>query len=586
MSNRSVSILSLLAPHRARVISAVVFQILATALGLIPYILVYLIARNLLNPAGEQSSIWLLAITSLVTIVVKWLIHGVSGTLAHITAYNVLYDLRLQLAEKLGSLSLGYFNSHSTGELKKVMNEDIEHLELTIAHGIPEGTGAIATFVLTTVYLFTVDWRMTLAALAGIPIAFLSQYIMFRSLQPFMQGYFATQDRMNSTIVEYIQGMPVIKAFAQTTESFGKYQNSVQEYHEFEEKWTKMSLIPWTLFTMSIPFSLLVMLPVGVWLLGKESLSISSFILFLLLGVGMTKPLVKLIESSDIYLKTQSGLNRIGSILDKPGIIEPSRSKTPDGLEITFEDVSFGYGDKRVIHNLNLVIPEGKVTALVGASGSGKSTLAKLIARFWDVDEGQINLGGVELKDLTLEYLMSQIAFVFQDIVLFNETIYENIAMGKPNATEAEVIAAAKAACCHDFIMAMPNGYQTDIGERGGKLSGGQKQRISIARAMVKNSPIVVLDEATAFIDPENEAIIQSAISALVQNKTLLIIAHRLSTIAQADSIVVLDQGHIVAQGKHQELLAQCELYHYMWSAHIAAQGWTFEGQETLALGN
>ncbi|VEP17548.1 ABC transporter HlyB/MsbA family protein [Hyella patelloides LEGE 07179] len=586
MSNHSVSILSLLAPHRRKVITAVTLQFLATALGLIPFILVYLIAKLLLSPPVEQGYIWQLAIASLIAIICKWILSGIAGSFAHITAYNVLYDLRLQLSEKLGSLSLGYFNSRSTGALKKVMNEDVEHLELTIAHGIPEGTGTIATFLLTTIYLFTVDWRMTLAALAGLPVAILSQQLMFKSLQPFMTGYFASQDRMNSTIVEYIQGMPVIKAFTQTTESFGKYQNSVREYHEFEEKWTKVSLIPWTLFTMSIPFSLLVMLPVGVWLLEKGSLSIPTFILFLLLGLGMTKPLVKLIESSDVYLKTQEGLTRIAAILDEPAITQPKQSEIPNGLAIAFQDVSFGYEDKQVIHNLDLVIPQGKITALVGPSGSGKSTIAKLIARFWEIDSGKITLGGVELRNLTTEYLMSQLAFVFQDVLLFNETIYENIRMGKPNATNEEVIAAAKIARCHEFISTMPDGYETSIGERGAKLSGGQKQRISIARAILKDAPIVILDEATAFIDPENESIIQQAISALVQNKTLLIIAHRLSTIAEADSIVVLDRGHIVAQGKHQELLAQCELYHHMWLAHVAAQGWTFEGQETLAVGN
>jgi ATP-binding cassette subfamily B protein IrtA len=586
MNNTSVSILPLLAPYRGKVITAIMLQLIATALGLIPFILVYLIAKLLFSPPVDQVYIWQLAIASLIVIVSKWILSGIAGVLAHTVAYNVLYDLRLKLSEKFATLSLGYFNSHSTGALKKVMNEDVEHLELTIAHGIPEGTGLIATFLFTTVYLFTVDWRMTLAALVGIPIAIFSQQLVFKDLKPLMAGYFSAQENMNSTIVEYIQGMPVIKAFTQTTESFARYQDSVRNYHEFEENWLKSSLFPWTLFTMSISLSLPFMLIVGVWLLQSGSLSIPTLILFLLLGLGMSAPFVKFIESSEIYLKTQEGLKRIFAILNEPALPQPEQTSIPKDLTIEFKNVSFAYEEKQVLCQINLVIPQGSITALVGPSGSGKSTIAKLIGGFWEINSGEICLGGINLKDLTTEYLMSQLAFVFQDVLLFNETIYENIRMGNPNATEAEVIAAAKAACCHDFITAMPDGYQTSVGEKGAKLSGGQKQRISIARAILKNAPIIILDEATAFIDPENEAQIQQAINALIQDKTLLIIAHRLSTIAQADRIVVLNEGRIVGSGRHHELLQSNDLYRYMWEAHVAAQGWTFEEQQVLSVGN
>jgi len=582
MSAKSPSLLPLLAPEKGKLILSVGLSIAATAMGLVPFVCIYAIANALLNPPVERSEIWQLVVVSFAAIVMRWGLLGLADTLSHIAAYNILYDLRLKLSQKFGSLPLGYFNSRSTGMLKKVMNEDVEHLELIVAHGIPQGIGLLTTVIVTAIYLFTVDWRMAIASLSGIPIIFLSLFLMLRRIQTLVSAYYAAQDRMNATIIEYVQGMAVIKAFTQTAESFTKYKDSVRAYHQLEEDRTNQSMFPWTLFTMSVTANLLVILPLGVWLMNIGSLSVSTFILFLLLGLGLCAPLVKLIESSDIYAQTQAGLDRIFAILNEPALPQSENTQIPDDLTIEFRDVHFSYQDKAVLRGISVILPPNSVTALVGPSGSGKTTIIRLIARFWDVSSGEICLGGIEIKNLNPEALAEQIAFVFQDVVLFNNTIYDNIHMGKPEATSNEIVAAAKAARCHDFIEALPNGYQTIIGERGAKLSGGQQQRISIARAILKDAPIVILDEATAFMDPENEAQIQNAIETLVQGKTLLLIAHRLSTITEADQIVVLNDGEIAGIGQHHELLQANSLYRQMWEAHVAAQHWTFAEEEAI----
>jgi ATP-binding cassette subfamily B protein len=548
-------------------------------MGLVPFILVYLIAISLFNPPINQAYIWKLVLASLVAIVLKWSLLGISGILSHTAAFNVLYNIRVKLAEKFGTLPLGYFNDHSSGALKKVMNEDVEYLEIFIAHGIPDIIGTIATLVLTTAYLFTVDWRMTLAALVGIPVAILAQILIFRDVQSLLKGYYEAMNRMNETIIEYVQGIAVIKAFTQTAESFDKYKNSVNDYQDYEERWALQTLFPWTLFIVSLNANILVILPVGAWLLLTGSLSIPTLILFLLLGLGICAPLFKFLQSAETTVRTQEGLKRFHEIMNEPPILESEKAISPSDLTIEFKDVYFSYQDKEVLHGISFVIPPNSVTALVGPSGSGKTTIARLIPRFWDVTKGEICIGGSNIKDLKTEVLMSKIAFIFQEVVLFNDTICENIRMGNPNASFEDVIAAAKFANCHEFIEALLDGYQTVIGEKGVKLSGGQKQRISIARAILKDAPIVILDEATAFVDPENEAQIQQAISTLVKQKTLLIIAHRLSTITEADQILVVNEGEIIGQGRHEDLVTTNELYRKMWDAHVTARGWSFDTQ-------
>ena len=571
------SIFSLLAPQKNQLIASTLLTILAIGMGLIPFIVVYLIATALINPPIDQIYIWKLVILSFIVVVTRWSLLWITGVISHIAAYKILYDLRIKLAEKLSTLALGYLNFRTTGTLQKIMNEDVEYLELTIVHGIPEGIGLITTFLATSIYLFTVNWRMALAALGALPITFLSQFLLFKDLQPITEKFFSLKDVMNSNIIEYVQGMPVIKAFTQTTESFTKLKDSINEYQEFQVFWTKISLFPLALFTISITANIIFILPLGIWLINKGTLSIPNFILFLLLGIGLCAPLIKLLYTVRTVVQTQEGMKRIFEILNQPAIPEPQISSIPSNLNLEFKDVYFSYNQKEILHGVNFKIPQGGITAFVGPSGSGKTTIARLIARFWDIDSGEICLGGVNIKNLKTVDLMSKIAVVFQDVILFNDTIYENIRMGNHNANKEAVIAAAKAAHCHEFIEAMPNGYQTIVGEKGATLSGGQKQRISIARAILKDAPIIILDEATAYIDPENEAQIQESINTLVKNKTLLIIAHRLSTITSADQIMVVNEGKIDGQGKHEDLLNTNYLYQKMWKAHETAQNWTFK---------
>lgn len=582
-TSNSPSIFPLLAPQKGKLIAAILMSVIARGLGLGPFILVYLIAIALLNPPVDQTYIWKLVIASFIIVLARWTLLWISGVLSHIAAYNILYDIRIKLSEKFGTLPLGYFNSRSTGTLQKIMNEDVEYLELAVAHGITDGIGLITTFIVTVIYLFTVDWRMTLAALGALPVTVLSQILLFGKIKPITETYFSMKEQMNSTIIEYVQGMPVIKAFTQTTKSFTKFQNSVSQYQNFQTDWVKKSLFPSALFTVSVTANLILILPVGIWLLSNGTLSMPTFLLFLLLGIGLCAPLLKFITTIRIVVQTQEGLKRIFDILNESALPEPLESCIFNDLTIEFKDVYFSYQDKEILRGVNLVIPQGSITALVGPSGSGKTTIARLIARFWDVNSGEILLGGVNIKNLKTEDLISRIAVVFQDVVLFNDTIYENIRMGNPAANQEAVIAAAKAACCHEFIEAMPKGYQTIVGEKGSKLSGGQQQRISIARAILKETPIIILDEATAFIDPENEAQIQEAINTLVQGKTLLIIAHRLSTITEVDQILLVNEGRIVGKGKHADLLNTNDLYHQMWKAHVDAQNWTFEVKQSVA---
>lgn len=562
--------------QKVRLIASGVLAAIATVLGLVPFILIYSIVTELFNPPVDQIYIWKLAFISFVTIVARWITLGIASSFAHIAAYNILYDIRISLSQKFGTLPLGYFDKKQTGAIKKIMNEDVEHLELFIAHGFPKLVGILATFPIVVAYLFIVDWRMTLAAIAGVPLAITSQKLAFRGSEKLVEGYYNAMEKMNNSIIEYIQGMSAIKAFSQTTESFSKYKESVQEYHNYEEVWAKKSLLPWTLFTVSITANIIFIIPVSIYLLSIDSISISKIILFLLLGVGICAPLYKFVESNHVSIQLKESARRINAVMSEPSLVESKNPNIPENLTIEFRDVHFAYQDREVLHNISFIVPPHSITALVGPSGSGKTTITRLIARFWDVNRGEITIGGINIKDIPTEYLMSKIAFVFQDISLFNDTIYNNIYMGNLQASFEEVITASKAAQCHDFIQALPNGYQTVIGERGSLLSGGQQQRIAIARAILKDAPIVILDEATAFIDPETEVQIQLAISNLVKDKTLLIIAHRLSTISDADLIIVVDKGQIVGKGRHKDLLKNNNLYNQMWNAHINAQSWTF----------
>jgi len=577
MSQTLKRLLQLVGPQKGRLIASCALSIIGTALGLVPFILIYLVIVELMEPVVDEGYIWALVGGGIAAILLRFVAMALSGSLSHIAAYNILYDLRIRLAEKLGTLSLGYFNTRNTGEVKSTMNEHVEKIEIFIAHQLPDVTAAAVVLPFTAIFLFIVDWRMALATIAVIPVALLAMSMVYRGLGPMVEKYYKSIEELNSTVIEYTQGMAVIKAFNQTVDSFEKYRNSMEEYRDFLSKWSKQSAPYWVLFTVLIAANILVIMPVGVWLYNAGSLSMADFILFFMLGLGFCEPLLKLATYGHHFAEITEAEKRIDGILTEDPLPEPERAKSPSGFNTELLNVHFGYNETEVLHDVTFSIPQNTVTALVGTSGAGKTTIARLIPRFWDVTQGEITIEGANIKELPTTELTSLTAFVFQDVFLFNDTIYENIRMGREGIGEAEVIAAAQMAHCHEFIESLPRGYQTVTGERGAKLSGGERQRISIARAILKNAPIIILDEATAFVDPENEDLIQDAVGKLSAGKTLIIIAHRLSTITEADQIVVLDEGRIVEKGTHPQLLEAGNMYRRMWEAHMRAQEWVFE---------
>ena len=575
-------LLGLAGQQKGKLMSSCVFSVIGTAFGLIPFILVYFVMLELFKPVINQAYVWKLAVLIIVSVILRFAFMGLSGSLSHLAAYSILYDLRIKLGKKLGALSLGYFNQRNTGNINTAMNENVEQIELFIAHGLPDVTAAVVVPLFTAIYLFIIDWRMALATLAVVPVALLAQKVMYKDFKPLMKGYYDALEKVNSTIIEYTQGMAVIKAFNQTVDSFRKYKDSIEDYHNYVWEWTKRFLPSWAVFSVVVTANIIVILPVGVWLYVSGSLSMPTLILFLIIGVGFSEPLMKLTIFGSVFRQIIEGEKRINGILKEKPLKEAAIERTPSSFDIKFQGVHFSYNKTKILHNINFVVPENTLTALVGPSGAGKTTIARLIPRFWDIDTGGISIGGENIKDIKLESLMSLIAFVFQDVILFNDTVYENIRMGRENASEEEVIKAAEMAHCNEFIEMLPHGWKTVIGERGARLSGGEKQRISIARAILKDAPIIILDEATAFVDPENEDLIQEAIEKLAYGKTLIIIAHRLSTIVSADQIIVLDEGKIVEKGTHKELIRSDNLYVRMWNAYALARDWKFETRENV----
>jgi ATP-binding cassette subfamily B protein len=576
----------LCATQKTRLVWACILSVASTVCGLLPFVFIYLIVLQLFQPPLDQGYLWLLAGLVLAAIIAKYGLFNLSTSLAHSAAFRIQYDLRLRLVRYLGGLPLGYFNRTGSGDLKKVIYDDVEQIELMIAHNLPDTTAALAVPLLTLLLMYGVDWRLALAATLILPLAMWPMSKMFGShSQEALKQYFDLMQSLNSTAIEYIQGMPVIKAFNQTVFSFVRYRSTVEQVTEYNVSHSKRSTFYFGLFLAIIGGPLLLILPVGLWLYLAGNLALSIFIFFLIVGLGYTASLFRLLYSMNSFAVIIESEKRISAILKEPTLVEPA-IPAPElaSFEVEFREVGFRYQANTVLDGLSFVARAGNVTALVGPSGAGKTTAARLIPRFWDVESGAICIGGQDIRQLPTAQLMDYVSFVFQDVYLFNDTIENNLRMGKPDATQAELEVATRAARCHDFIMALPAGYQTVLGERGATLSGGEKQRLSIARAILKNAPIVVFDEATAFIDPENEGQIQDAISYLTQGKTLIIIAHRLSTITEADRIVVINQGKAIAQGRHQELLATSPLYRSLWEAHIQAQDWQFGNNQAAAM--
>lgn len=541
--------------------------------GMLPYYAAAQIIIALLGGNREWTFYLSWCAAGLIGYALRACLYALGLSLSHKATFTILKNVRGMLLDKLPKLPLGTVMDTSSGKMKQIIVDQVESMETPLAHLLPEMTGNIFGPLCILIYLFVLDWRMALLSLVSIPVGMLFMMLVMIGYGEKYAGSVRTAQAMNSTIVEYIGGIEVIKAFNQGKNSYAKFSDRVLANAAYYYNWMKSCQFPTSLAKAVMPTTLITVLPVGWLLYSSGSLSMETFITTLILSLGIAGPLLAAMNFMDSLAKIGTIVGTVDEILNSE---EQHHSEQPvklEDMDIALEDVSFGYhADTEVLHDVNLKIPAGTMTAFVGPSGSGKSTIAKLIAGFWDVQSGHITLGGHDLKDIPLTQLYDQTAFVTQDNYLFDESVRENIRMGRLTATDAEVEAVAKAAGCDAFIRKLEHGYDTVAGRGGAHLSGGERQRIAIARAILKDAPIVILDEATAYIDPENEAVVQKAVAKLIRGRTVLVIAHRLSTITDADQIVVVNDGQIQAVGKQDELLSSCPLYQTMWRAHIGAK--------------
>lgn len=557
---------------------AVILLTLSVLFAIVPFFLVSLVLQGFLGTVAP-SLYWLLAMALgiLICLLLKNKLNGLGLSASHELAYHTLAGMRRRVADKMLKMSMGDVQSFGTGSAKKNFVENIEEMELILAHGIPEGFANLFTFGLVVITMLIVDWRMALAALGTVILGMIPVFLMVMDGYKRMHIWYAAGEKMNNTIIEYISGMEVIKVFGQQSRSFKRYQEATEQYRDTTVNWYKNSFLHMTSYIILLPAALLIMLPVGIWLYLGGTLTLSTLVLSLLLGMSLGTPAMRLVNFIPQFPQLQFKAARIESMFKLPDMPKGTQP-APERHDMAFENITFAYRDTDVIKDLTLSLPENSVTALIGESGAGKSTLAKLAMRFWDVQKGAVKIGGIDIRDIDSDALMDQISYVSQDNFLFNTSVMENIRLAKPSATDEEVIAIAKLAQCHEFIEEMAEGYQTVVGSSGDKLSGGQKQRICIARAMLKDAPVIILDEATSFADPENEDKIQEALSKLIAGKTVIIVAHRLSTIVEADNIVLLENGEVADQGKHTDLLERSSLYQKLWSAHMESMDWNIGG--------
>ena len=559
-----------------RLWASVVFSMISLISGLVPYYLVYRMLD--LYIAGELDKAFVIkySLAALLAYLIKVVCFGISTGISHYVAFNVLEGLRLKVADVFLKAPLGEVYAHSIGEIKSVIIDKIEDIEPPLAHVVPEGAGHILLPIVCFIALAIVDIRVALASLLALPLGLVFMMLTFKLSGKNMAKYQEANASMSSMIVEYVEGIEVIKAFGKTGVSYEKFAGSICNYRDFVIEWLKSTWITMKLAFAFMPATLLGVVPVSILLVNKGSMTVSEMALSVMLAMFMVISMAKIEVFSNGLRQMQYTVLEVKKFLDIPSLVEPETERLPSEFTIEMSDVHFTYDEEQgeVLHGIDLTMPEGSFTALVGPSGGGKSTVAKLIARFWDVTGGSIKIGGIDIRDMKVESLANVVSFVTQDNFLFARSIKENIRLGNPNASDEEVMRAAKSACCDDFIKKLPQGYDTSAGEAGKRLSGGERQRIAIARMMLKDAPIVILDEATAFTDPENETRLQESIANLTKGKTLLVIAHRLSTIKNADRIVVLNDGRIEDAGTQEELMARSPLYNRMWQAHIGARNW------------
>ena len=566
-------LLGLASDSKGKFIESVIFAVIGVLSGVITYFIGARIIVALVNGEKNMNYYLLLCLLALIAYILKVLFANLSTTISHGATYKTLKTIRLKMISKLSRMPMGTLMETPSGQMTDTIVDRVEGLETTLAHLVPEMTANLLVPICLIIYLFVLDWRMALLTLAVLPIGMCFMGIMGKSYPAKFKESVRINKHMTDTVVEYVNGIEVIKAFNQSTNSYKKYEDAVVNNASYYYNWMKSCQLPMSAYTAICPSTLITVLPIGCIFFMNGSLSTEKFITIMIISMSIVGPILAVSNFVDGIAAMGTVVGTITDILDGEELIRPEKSAQMNGTDISLKNVTFGYNEeKQVLKGIDLDIPAGSVTAFVGPSGSGKSTISKLIAGFWDVSGGEITIGGRNIKELSQADIADSIAYVAQDNYLFDDTVRNNIRMGRMSATDEEVEAVAKASGCDEFIRKLENGYDTVVGGAGGHLSGGERQRVAIARAMLRNAPIIILDEATAYTDPENEAVIQEAVSKLVKGKTLIVIAHRLSTIVDSDNIVVVKDGKINSQGTHEELLNKSELYRQMWQAHIGAK--------------
>lgn len=544
---------------------SILLAVLGEMFGIVPFLMVALLADELYRGTATIQRVLFFSGIAAICQIIKMLLTWRSSLMSHKISFTILKNVREAITDRMAKVPMGVMLETPTGTFKNLIVDNVAKLEDSIAHFMPELPSNIAAPLCSILLIFILDWRMGLASLITIPLGILFFAAMMRGYGPRMENYMRSANDMNSSLVEYVSGIQVIKAFNRSASSYGKYSKSVNYFHDSTMEWWSQCWF-WNAAARAVlPSTLLGTLPVGAWLYMEGTLSLPVFLISLVVPLGFVAPLMKVSEAMEQVSMIKGNLEQVTAFLKTPELVRPSEPVSLGERTYQFEDVHFGYKETEVLHGISFQTRPGTMTAIVGSSGSGKSTIAKLMAGFWDVTSGSVRFGGQDIRQIPFEQLMGEISYVAQDNFLFDKSIRENIRMGNPAATDEEVEDAAKAANCHDFIMQLEQGYDTLAGDAGDRLSGGERQRITIARAMLKQASVIILDEATAYADPENEALIQQAISKLVAGKTLIVVAHRLNTIRNADQILVVANGNIVGRGTQEELLRECPIYQKMW---------------------
>ena len=561
--------------YKKYTVGAAILMSLGIVANVAPYFFLYQIISPLTRGEHIDASFILVRVIAIALCEILFSILYVQGlTFSHISAYNTLKNLRISLQGKLEKQPLGNISELGTGRIKKVFTDDIDQVELLLAHAIPEGIANILIPVLIIILMFVFDWRLGLLSLVPLIIGMFAMGMMMKSGMEKMNAYYESAAKMNNTIIEYVNGMEVVKVFNKDGDSYKRFGDMVKSYRDFTIDWYKVCW-PWmAIYSSVLPCLVLLMLPFGSLMVLGGTITLDKMVLVLCMSFAVGPSVLKALNFAGKFPQLDYKITELEKMMDHPPLKEGTSGFTGKNLDVEFKDVHFGYEDAEVIHGVKLSLKQGTTTALVGESGSGKSTLAKLLVHYYDIDSGNITIGGQDITDMSLEALNDQVAFVSQEQFLFNTSLYENILIGKPDATKEEVLEAAARAQCNEFLDRFPEGIMAQAGDSGKQLSGGERQRISLARAILKNAPIIVLDEATAFMDPENEEKMNAALDEIIKDKTVLVIAHRLSTIKNADKICVMKEGKCIAADSHDRLLESCPEYKKLWEASVSASTW------------